>query len=109
MTFDERTQRGYFGGGQSLSTILKANHVAIIMVDLRSERGRTQIVSTATYSELKMRMLKLNCRFALCVLGLPILYPPHTSMHNIIDSMNPDGKNKLFTFLLKKLNTGLKQ
>ncbi len=109
MTCDERDARGYFGGNESFSTILRANDVAIVVVDLRSEKTRTQFASAATYSELKIRMLKLNCRHIFCVVGIPVLYPPLTTIHNVIDSMNPSDKNTFLAFQLKQLNKSLKQ
>jgi hypothetical protein len=109
MTCDERAILGYFGGSCSLSTILPANDVAVVVLDLRSERTRSQFSSATTYSELKTRMLKLNCHHMLCVISIPILYPPLNTMHKVIDSMNPKDKNKFFAFHLKLLNKSLKQ
>ena len=109
MTFDERARRGYFGGSQSLCTILTANDVAIVVVDLRSERTRAQVVSATTYSELKTKMLQLTCDHVFCVLSIPVLYPPQTFMHDTINAMNPKDKNKFFAFQLKLLNKSLRQ
>jgi hypothetical protein len=109
ITFNERLARGYFGGSDSFSTILSANDVAIVVADLRSEKSRSQFASAATYTELRNRMLKLNYRHLICVVGIPILYPPLTAMHKFIDSMNPKDKNTFFAFNLKHLNKGLKQ
>jgi hypothetical protein len=109
VTFDERANRGYFKDSVSLSTVLAANDVAVCMLDLRSERSRTCFASAASYAELKNRLLQLSCRHILCVIGIPILYPPHTTLHKIIDSMNPKDLNKFCAFQLKTLNKGLKQ
>ena len=108
MKHDERTLRGYFGDNGSFSTILAAGDVAIVAIDLRSERTLNQVASAATYNELKHRMLQMNCKHALCVVGIPILYPPHTSIHHVIDKMNPDDKNEFFATLLKKFNKNLR-
>ena len=109
VTFDERANRGYFKDSVSLSTVLAANDVAVCVLDLRSERSRSRFASDASYAELKNRLLQLSCRHVICVIGIPILYPPHTTLHKIIDAMNPKDLNKFFAFQLKTLNKGLNQ
>jgi hypothetical protein len=109
MTFAERTSRGYFRNTESLSSVLAANDVAVCVLDSRSERSRTRFASDASYGELKNRLLQLRCEHVLCVIGIPILYPPHSIVHEIIDMMNPREVNKFFAFQLKHLNKGLKQ
>jgi hypothetical protein len=69
----------------------------------------SQVASVATYAELKRQMLQMKCNHVLCVVGIPILYPPHTTIHHVIEKMNPDDKNEFYGTLLKKLNAKLRQ
>jgi hypothetical protein len=54
-------------------------------------------------------MQQMKCKHALCVVGIPILYPPHTAIDYVIEKMNPDDKNEFYGTLLKKLNKKLQQ
>jgi len=83
--------------------------VAVVAIDFRSERTMSQVASAATYAELKRRMQQMKCKHALCVVGIPILYPPHTAIDYVIEKMNPDDKHEFYGTLLKKLNKKLQQ